>query len=316
MSLSKILSFSLLLAIAFTLYGVNENAGTTGFNNLKIVYSARAVGMASAMTGINETPEGLQFNPAAILNASDKTITSTYCNYVVDSNAGALHAIYQYDEKTAFGILLHYLDLGEMDKTEVTTHNEYLETGETFGASDLIIGAYAAKNINPMIDLGVTLKYITDNIDSYSASALVLDAGLIHHPANEKIKVGVSLRNLGKQITYYTSENYNEKLPFTFAAGLSYKLTPNLLAAFDLSKPTGANVGIKVGMEAKVHPMFTLRAGYNSYAPDWKTGGDWEWSSGLTCGAGFNWKNIQLDYGLSSYGNLGFVNQVTLAYNF
>jgi hypothetical protein len=316
MSLKRIFSLSLLLLLGLALYGVNENAGTTGFNNLKIVYSARAMGMAKALTGIDGTLDALQFNPAGILNVEGKTVSSTFCSYLVGSNAGAIHALYQKSDKTTYGLLLHYLNLGEMDRTEVTIHNEYVETGETFGASDIILGASLARKINSMIDLGITLKYIRDNIDSYSASALVLDGGLVHHPLNEKITVGVSVRNLGRQLTYYTGDKVAEGLPFTFAAGLSYQLRHNLLAAVDISKVKGANMNVKAGLEAQLHPMLTLRAGYNNNASDWKTGGDWEWASGLTCGAGFNWKDFGLDYGLASYGNLGFVNQVSLSYNF
>jgi hypothetical protein len=73
---------------------------------------------------------------------------------------------------------------------------------------------------------------------------------------------------------------------------------------------------LKFGLEGQIHPMLIVRGGYNANSADWKTGGDWDWSSGFTFGAGFNWKNYNLDYGISSYGNLGFVNQLTLQYQF
>jgi hypothetical protein len=316
MSLRKIFSFSLLLLLVCALSAVNENAGTTGFNNLKIVYSARAMAMARAMTGVDGAIEGLQFNPAAVLNINDLTAASTYCNYFAGSNGGALHLLLPRNENVTYGFMLHYLNLGTMDRTEVTSNNEYLDTGETFGAGDIIAGASAARKVSPAIDVGITLKFIYDKIDTYSASAIMVDAGLVHHPINEKIKVGLSLRNLGRQITYYTGEKYSESLPFTFAAGLSYKFAPKMMAAMDISKPKGSNLTVKFGMEYKLHPMLFLRGGYNSNSADWRTGGDWDWTSGVTLGAGFNWNKYTLDYGLASYGNLGFVNQVTLAYSF
>jgi hypothetical protein len=310
----KTLSFSLL--VSFTLFAVNENAGTTGFSNLQVIYSARAMGMARAMTGMDGTIEGLQFNPAAILKIDNKVIASTFSSYFVDSNGGAVHFLLPRNEKVTWGFSAHYLNFGTMDRTEVTQNNEYLETGETFGASNLIFGVSGARELNKSIDAGFTLKYVYDKIDTYSASAIAVDAGLIHHPINEKIKVGVSLRNLGTQVSYYTKDKYSEKLPFSFGAGLSYQLSKPLLAVIDFTKPSGSDVAVKFGAEYKLHQMLMLRGGYMSNSADWKTGGDWDWSSGLTFGAGFNWKKYSLDYGVASYGNLGFVNQLTLNYGF
>lgn len=316
MSLIKILTLSLLLCSVGLLFSVNENAGTTGFNNLQVIYSARAMGMARAMTGVTESIEGLQFNPAAILKIDEKTAASTFSSYLVESNGGAVHFLLPRSETMTVGFMLNYLNFGQIDRTSVTQNNEYLDLDDEFGASNIILGATAAKMMNPAIDLGITLKYIYDQIDSYSASAVMIDAGLIHHPMNEKIKVGLSIRNLGKQVTYYTDKDYEEGLPFTFAAGLSYQVNPKLFATMDISKPKSSNLTGKFGAEYHLNPSLDLRAGYNSNSADWKTGGTMDWTSGMTFGAGFNWMNYKLDYGIASYGDLGFVNQVSLLYKF
>jgi len=211
---------------------------------------------------------------------------------------------------------LHYLNFGQIDRTVLTEDNEYLDMHETFGASNMIIGLSAARYINPSIDLGITLKYIYDKIDTYSASAVVADLGMIHHPFNEKIKVGIALRNIGAQTTYYTDNKYPEKLPFTFAGGLSYQIRPNLQCAMDISKPKGPDLTIRFGADYKVHPMLNLRAGYSNNSSNWVTGGNLDWASGLTFGAGFQWQKYVLDYGVASYGNLGFINQISLNYKF
>jgi len=316
MLLRKILSFSLLVLCFVTLSAVNENAGTTGFGNLQIIYSARALGMAKSMTGVTSSIEGMQFNPAAILNTGDMILSSTFNSYFVGTNGGALHMLIPRSEKVSYGLMIHYLNFGELDRTDVNQYNDYLDLGETFGASNIMLGLSAARAMNPSVDLGINLKFIYDNIDTYSASAVAVDAGLIHHPINEKIKVGISLRNLGKQVSYYTSDKYQEGLPFTFAAGLGYQIKPTLLGTIDISKPRSSNLAVKFGAEYQLHPMLALRGGYNSNSADWKTGGDWDWSSGLTFGIGFDWNKYKLDYGLASYGNLGFVNQLTIGYGF
>jgi len=316
MLLRKIVSLSLFVLCVCALFGINDNAGTTGFNNLQIIYSAKAMSMAQAMTGINATIDGLQFNPAAILNVDGIKANTTFSSYLVDTNGGAMHLLVPGGDYVTFGMQLHYLNFGQIDRTEITQNNEYLDMGETFGASNMIFGLTAARYINPSIDMGVTLKYIYDKIDSYSASAVVIDAGMIHHPFNEKIKVGVAVRNLGAQVSYYTKDEYPEKLPFTFAAGLSYQIRPSVLAAIDISKPTGPDLTVRFGVDYKIHPMLNLRAGYSNNSSNWKTGGTWDWASGLTFGTGFNWKDYVLDYGLASYGDLGFINQISVTLKF
>ncbi len=316
MSLKKILSFSLAGLLGCSLAAVNENSGTTGFNQLKIVYSARAMGMAKAMTGVDQTIEGLQFNPAAILKIDGMEISSTYCNYFAGSNGGGMHLIYPKNENVTYGVQLHYLNMGNMDRTEVTASNEYIDTGETFGAGNLILGVSAARMVLPAIDIGGTLKFVYDKIDSYTAAAAVIDAGLIHHPMNENITVGLGFRNLGTQLDFYTDESYSEGLPFTFAAGLSYQFMPQVMGSLDIVKPRGVNLTLNFGLEYQLNPMLQLRGGYTNNSSDWRTGSDWDWTSGISLGAGFNWKNYRLDYGVASCGNLGLINQVSLNYGF
>ncbi|MBM4399892.1 MAG: PorV/PorQ family protein [Candidatus Cloacimonetes bacterium] len=312
----KILSYSILILCITSLIAVNENAGTTGFNNLQVIYSARAMGMAKAMTGVYNSLEGLQFNPAAILGVEDKIISSTYNSYFVDTNGGGAHFLYSKSEEVSYGLILHYLNFGEIERTFIDDNYNYQDTDETFTANNIIFGASAARNINVALDLGVSIKYIMDKIDTYSASAVVADLGLIHHPVLDKIKVGVALRNVGTQLTYYTEKKYKEKLPFTIAAGLSYQMNPKLIGCIDVSKASSSDLTMKFSTEYKLHQMLSLRAGFNSNNTDWKTGGTWDWASGLTFGTGFNWKNYVIDYGIASYGDLGFVNQVSLQYRF
>ncbi|MDD2513466.1 MAG: PorV/PorQ family protein [Proteiniphilum sp.] len=292
---------------------MNEDAGTTGFNTLKISYSARANAMGLAQTGMAINPDAMQFNPAALLNLPQKAFSTTYMNYFLDANGGNVQVLLPRDKYQAYGFYLNYLNMGSMDRTEISSTNELKETGETFGAQNIILGFSTARWMNQYIDLGATAKIIYDQIDNESASALLLDAGMIHHPANEKIKVGLSIRNLGKQISYYTSENYHEKLPLVLAAGIAYTFNPKLLVTVELNKASGQDFSGRIGSEYKLDDSFDLRAGYKTNAEDWRTGGSWEWTSGISLGAGWSWNKFQVDYSLSSYGDLGFVNQVSIA---
>ncbi|HOH46593.1 MAG TPA: PorV/PorQ family protein [Candidatus Cloacimonadota bacterium] len=306
------LSFLLLSPLA----AINEDAGTTGFGPLKITMAARAEALAGAQMGLVQNPEGMQFNPASIIRLSSSEISTTYINHFVDTQGGALQAVYAKDPFIAWGFMLKYMNFGSMERTEISPGGDMIETGETFGAQNLIASVSMARFVSPMIDLGGSVKMVYDQIDGQSASAVMLDAGLIHHPANQKIKVGVGFRNLGFQLSSYTESSYKESLPFTFAGGITYQPNDKLLGSFDISKSTGENLVGALGAEYRLYPSFSLRGGYRTDGRDGDVGGDWGWSSGLSLGAGWSWNNYNLSYSLSSSGDLGMVNQLSLNYKF
>ncbi|MDD3464529.1 MAG: PorV/PorQ family protein [Candidatus Cloacimonetes bacterium] len=305
------LSFGLLPLLA-----VNDEAGTTGFASLKNVYSARAIAMGQALTGETGNPDGLHFNPASIIKIDGNEVGTTYTNSFVGSQGGQLQYLWPKDRFTAWGFALKYMNMGRMERTEVDQNGDLVSTGETFGANNIVASASLAKYISDAVDLGGTLKVIYDQIDSSSSTAAMLDLGLIHHPASEKLKVGISLRNIGLQITRYTGSDYKEKLPFTFAAGMTYDFNPRLMASLDIVKATGEDIVAKAGVEYGLTPAFDLRGGFRTNAGDGYNGGTFAFLSGLSLGVGWNWNNYRVDYGVSSYGDLGWINQISLSYEF
>lgn len=314
----KLLSAILVLTgLSFApLHSIAEDAGTSGFAFAKIVYSARAIAMGQALTGQDRNPDGVHFNPAAIIRIPGNEISTTYCNYFLDAQGGQIQYMYPKDKFTAWGLSMRYMNMGSIERTEVNQNGDLVVTGETFGAQNLSMGVTLAKYLSDALDAGGTLKVVYDGLDDTSATAVMLDAGIIHHPANENVKVGLTVRNLGFQTSYYTSSRYKEKLPTTFAAGISYRFTPNIFSSVELDKATGENFNAKLGIEYGLTPEFMLRGGFRSNAADWRNGGSMAWTSGLSLGAGLNWRNYRMDYGVSSYGDLGLVNQLTLTYEF
>ncbi|MDD4223011.1 MAG: PorV/PorQ family protein [Candidatus Cloacimonetes bacterium] len=298
------------------LLAVNDEAGTTGFASLKNVYSARAIAMGQSLTGQTGNPDGLHFNPASIIKIDGNEVGTTYTNAFVGSQGGQLQYLWPKNRFTAWGFALKYLNLGLMERTEVDQNGDLVSTGETFGASNIVASASLAKYISDALDVGGTAKVIFDQIDSSSATAAMLDLGIIHHPANEKLKVGLSLRNIGFQVTRYSGSDSRETLPFTFAAGMTYDFTPGLMASLEVGKATGENIVAKAGVEYELTPAFDLRGGFRTNASDGYNGGSFALLSGLSLGAGWKSDRYRVDYGVSSYGDLGWINQISLSYEF
>jgi len=312
----KILLASLCLISLMPLAAQNENAGTTGFDTLKLFYNARTTAMGGAVNGIPKNADALDFNPAAILEAGQRSVATSVMDHLVGSGGGSVSYVFPKNRFAAYGASLRYWNSGSIDRTEISSTGELIETGESFGAQNLVVSVTGARFISPALDLGGSVKFVYDSIDDVSASALLIDVGILHHTVNEKIKVGLSARNLGFQTSYYTDTKHGESLPTTYTAGISMQMKESLLAALDLSKAAGENIVARVGIEHELNPALTLRGGFRSNAADYNLGGWLAYTSGLSLGLGWKIRDFDLDYALASYGDLGITNQLTLRYNF
>jgi len=294
----------------------NENAGNTGFDALKLFYNAKTTAMGGAVNGIPQNFDALDFNPAAILQAPSNSVATTFMDHLVGSAGGSITYIYPKNKFVAYGAGLRYWNSGSIDRTEISPTGELIETGQTFGAHNLVASVSTARFISPALDLGGTAKFVFDTIDDVSASALMVDVGVLHHTVNEKIKVGLSARNIGFQTSYYTSTKHSENLPSTFSAGISMQMNENLLGAIDLSKASAENFVARIGIDYRLNPSLNLRGGFKSNAGDYYMGGLLAYTSGLSFGLGWKVQKFDVDYAVASYGDLGITNQLTLRYNY
>ncbi|MCB5252606.1 MAG: PorV/PorQ family protein [Candidatus Cloacimonadaceae bacterium] len=312
----KILLTLLLLSSLAALAAQSEDAGNAGFDTLKLIYNAKTMAMGGAVTGLAENAGSLTFNPAAILRAPNAAVAATFMDHFVGSGGGSIDYVYPKDIFVAYGASLRYWNSGNMDRTEISPSGELIETGDSFGAQSLIASASMARYISPALDLGGSLKFIYDSIDDASATAVMIDIGALHHTVNEKVKVGLNLRNIGFQSSYYTDAKYKEKLPFTYNAGLSLRMRDDLISAIDIGKSGGDKILLRLGLEYFLHPNLAIRGGFKSNAADYHMGSFLGYLGGGSLGLGWKTGKFDLDYALASYGDLGLINQITVNYNF
>lgn len=307
---------SLLLLAPLFLMGIDENAGTTGLTFFKVNYSARAAAMGNAYTGLSNDASAVFFNPAGLVQLSQMEANVTYMNYLDGINCGSMAYAYPLDEKTTFAVFSKVLSTTE-DKTLIDEYGQYGGTDGSFGFSDIIFGVSVARYVLDMLDMGINLKYLRETIDGHTATAAAIDFGIMHQTTNKNLKVGIALRNIGKQLSYYTSEEYEESLPTTATVGFNLHPKDNLYLTLDIYKPLNYDFTGRIGVEFKPLPLLALRAGYKSNAKDWQGGND-DALSGMSFGLGFDLSEykIKLDYAVVSYGDLGLVNQITLNYMF
>lgn len=315
----KKITFAILIAISLNLWSISEDAGTTGFAFSKLNFSPRAAAMGFAYAGIADDYEAVFYNPAGLFQVKSKQAAAVYMNYIADINCGAL--IYSYPWKDQGNITFYSKFLSsEETRTLSDEQGNYLGTDGTFGISSIEAAGALSYHFTNTLNLGATAKIIYESLDSKSASAIAFDFAIYHITTNEKLHLGIVLRNVGKQISSFTDSNYEENLPNTLDIGFGYRASKRLLLSADLYRPLKTDFYERFGLEFAPpgipNDMLKLRMGYKTDGSDWSKGGDDDALAGFSGGFALFWHRYTLNYAFLSYGNLGICNQVSLSITF
>ncbi|MBT3168811.1 MAG: PorV/PorQ family protein [Candidatus Cloacimonetes bacterium] len=310
----KIKIILLIITLATSIFAQNDEIKATGFTFLRLNYSARASAMANAFTGLSNDANAVFFNPAGLTQIETDEASLTYMNYFMGINCGS--AVYAHKMKDAtVAFFVKGLNATE-DRTLENESGTFDGYDGTFGVSMIELGTSLGKQILHNLDVGISAKYLLENLDDKSASAIVFDFAVLHQTTNKHLKLGIVLRNFGKQMSYHNE--YEEGLPRTISAGFSFHPSEKFYTTIDINKPLEDDIFGSIGTEFQIYPILAMRMGYKTNAKDWQTGGDLDVFAGISCGLGFDLHhyNMEIDYAISSYGDLGVVNQITLKYNF
>lgn len=311
-AMKKVILVVIFIAISAHLIAISENAGTTAYNFLNIPIGARGAGMGNTFTGISNDALAPFWNPAGLVQVKQKLLYATYMNYFAGYNGGAASYTLPLNETTTLAVFSKFIGVGGIPKTGIDANQQMVDLG-TFGSYDVVLGVSYGKYISPILDWGINLKIISETIDEYSSQAVAADVCILHQSPNPNLKIGISAKNLGMQLSKFDQEK--EKLPMTFTAGFSYKLNKGIIA-LDISKPMHGDLYGTIGFETVFQDKYVVRAGYRSNSKDWNVGSNIDFLSGISLGAGFLWKDYTFDYAINSYGELGFIHQISIGYHF
>ncbi|MFZ5517156.1 MAG: PorV/PorQ family protein [Candidatus Zhuqueibacterota bacterium] len=303
---------TLLLLLLFSI--VNSHAsspGTAGFEFLRTHIGARPSAMGGAYVSLSGDIYSMYFNPAGLAGISGRMATATYLNHVLDFQSG--FAAYTQSLKNIGQVALgfNYMNYGDFDETTAAG-----EKVGSFSAGSLAVMGSVGRVINDQIKVGASVKFIRSTIDTYSSNAVALDAGAIYHvPFVEGLNVGVGIFNVGQAITAFVDEKDN--LPMNFVIGASKSLAHlPLMWSVSVNKYIDDDVRVNVGAEFTMAEGFYLRLGYNSLGSDQKVGADSDQFAGVSFGLGMDWRQYELDYAVSSFGAIGYLNRLSFTYAF
>ncbi|MBC8527641.1 MAG: PorV/PorQ family protein [Candidatus Cloacimonetes bacterium] len=304
----KIIIFSLItiLIIPTILQAdIFAKVGTSGLQFLKISVDARAIGMGEAYTPYVKGASSTYWNPAGLAYTTSTELFLNHLRYVADIK-------FEYASlatPTSFGVIAFSASLLWMDWMDVTTADEFKPTGEKFTCSDMMAGISYATSLTDKFSLGLTGKYLRQNLDEYDINGWSVDLGTLYNTGWQDLTIGMSLRNFGPEMKYTLDNDLDglidedlfdlldndqdglidedrEELAFTVPMNFSLGVAMNLLESdmqslntvFQLDNCVDRLETYNIGAEYRVGTFF-LRSGYQfnlncqklSYGLGWKT---------------------------------------------
>lgn len=214
----KTLSLSVLLAFSLTVS--SQVGGTKSYRFLDVPMTARAAALGGNNMSIWGNDINLIHSNPALLNPSMvKQAAFNYCNYVGDLNFYSLVYAHNFKKYGMTAISLQTFNYGKF--------NGYDELGQatnTFRASDNAINlSYAKPLADSMFNVGITLKTIISQYDSYQSFGNAIDFGITYHTKNQFV-VSLQAKNVGFIWKSYSSNTGKEALPQTVQLGMSKKI--------------------------------------------------------------------------------------------
>jgi TPR repeat protein len=166
-------------------------------------------------------------------------------------------------------------------------------------------GTLAAAGKLGNLSVGLAAKVYSETLSTYYGyGGLGIDAGALYKLGDLALAGGV--RNIGIVTGYtYPTEAY---------IGIGLALGPKNLLFHLASDATFTDGGVIVhhGLEIGYQQTVFLRAGYQWLSQSLPS----QDQAGLSGGAGIALGDVNIDYAMTSYGNLGLTNQISIAYQF
>jgi long-subunit fatty acid transport protein len=284
----------LLLLSASTLWAANKNAGTSGAQFLKIGAGARPTSMGEAFVGIADDVNSVYFNPAGLGSLDRAEITAMHTNYFQDMNYD-FGAFAIPTSHGAFGISAVTLQVQDLEKRDTSEASQ-----GSFDSLDAAYGLSYGRKLNDALSVGVTARYIKQEIDTARASAWAGDIGILHRFNKAPVSLGLALRNMGQSVKF---NDEGDPQPFIVDFGVGARLfKEKLLLGVNAKKPRDNDTQFGLGSEWNQHLgddfKLALRAGYNSTITDAD-------GSGVSFGGGIGFRQFDFDVAWVPFGDLG-----------
>jgi hypothetical protein len=304
---------SFVMGVSLTMAG---SKGSSGGQFLRIGVGARGPAMGGAFSPIADDATAIYWNPAGMSMMDKRDLSLAYNAYFKDTASQFLGYAHPTENHGTFGTGVSLFGVNNIEKRSATAGDADTPDLGTFNTRDMAIALGWANKVslmNGLMRYGLSLKYISSNLNTATAKTYAVDLGVIHNLNADGMGLSASLAilNLGGKLKF---QDEGDALPLNIKPGLAWrgdlgragKL--NAVVDTDLLVHDGLAY-VEEGLEWWVHPMFALRSGY-------QFGRGKGAGNGLGVGVGFRIMNVGLDYAFVPYGDLGDTHRISLDFKF
>lgn len=308
--------FSLSIVLFLTFISFTEifsqqfrKTATAGFVFLEIPVNARTTGLGEAGITLSDlNSDGIFVNPA-ICGFTNKmhSVSFSYSPYFAEIKQYA--ASYSFNSSIgvlSFGALM--FDYGSMPKTEKVAGQRVYDILGTFNSKSLAFALSYSRMLTDKFSFGISVKYVNEKIDIYSADNVVLDGGVLYYTGLGSLRIGAVIQNFGTDAKFI---NDPFKMPAVLKLGAAAEILGDFNSDYRITTilealhPNDGDEKLNSGIEISWKNNFSIRGGYKFFYDE----------ETYSFGIGLNgepYVPISFDFSISNYGRLGNIFRLTL----
>lgn len=317
-----------------------SKVGTAAAQFLKIGVGARAMGMGETFVAVSNDVSAMYWNPAGIVNIKSISVGVSHSRWFADIFHNYAGIVVPLSDEDAFGINATSLTTNEQ---EVTTIAQPEGTGVFYNVNDIAIGLSYARTLTDRFSVGLTVKYIQQNVYNESANTFAIDVGTYLRTGFHNLVIAMCVSNFGgnmqlegrdlialADINKGISGEYNPdanlktepwSLPLNFRVGIAMDAIGGqdpliesqyhrLTIAIDGNHPNDNMERVNIGGEYSWNETLFARLGYKiNYDVE-----SWTFGAGVKINIGG--QQVGFDYALVDYNDLGKVSKISLELRF
>jgi len=281
-----------------------QSAGNSGLSFLKNGFGARNIALSDFGVVGSSDLTALNYNPALLSNYTSPQLMLSHSQSIQDMATSLLGASFSlWNVPFAIGI-------NSTSIKDIEIRTKPGEPESTFSANYLFGSLSTGFEVYKKLSVGITTKYIYENLYSDESGGWAFDFGLSYSNIIEGLDFGMSLKNIGSLSELRVVET---ELPKDFRIGFAYgfilnslPIENNIIGGVQKYLDTD-DLHFHVGDEIVYDEFLAVRLGF-------MTGYD---AKGFTAGLGLYWKGINFDYAFTPYSfGLGNAHTISLMYTF
>jgi hypothetical protein len=321
-----------MLLFVLMLFASFQVAGQTGtqsvFRFLNVPASAQAAALGGGPVSlVYGNPAQMHLNPAFLHQDMSGVVAATWARYLAEADMAFLSGVWHAEGIGTLGFGIRYVNYGEFERIDIGGNS----TGD-FIASDMAFKLALSRTYGANIRYGVAADFIYSSLDVYRSTGVAVSGGIILDLPEHEASFGLSVINLGTQLSTYNGIQEELPLDVRIAATRKLKYLPlrlsfgahslhrwEIRSANDIEDPGFATHlfrHIIIGGEFLFSENFHFRLGYNHLQHDDLKAPNRIDLAGFGIGFAIRVKTIGFEVSRTSHSDMGQLLQLGIQTRF